>query len=498
MKNNNSNSYRHTLKYAGLFGGVQGLNVLIGLVRNKLVAIILGPAGMGLVSLYNSVVTLLSTATSMGMSMSGVKNVSEAYDAAPDSSQLADRVKLVRSLCLALAFAGILLCVLFSHVLSQLVFGDSCHKWSFVALAPVVGMTTMMTGELSIMKGARMLRSIAQISIVNVVAALIISIPLFYFYGTRGIIPSFLFLTTSQFAFSLHYSCKRFPWRVSMRMGFLKKGSKILRLGIAFVLAGVFGTGADFLIRQFLNQNGSLDAVGLYNAGYMLTMVYGGLVFSAMETDFFPRLSAVAPGNIMMQNDVVNKQIEVSLILISPMLTAFITFLPVIVPLLFSHKFIAVISMSQVIVIAMYLRALRLPMSYIALAKSDSRSFLFLEGMYAVVEYFLVCLMFKSHGLLGAGYALVLTAVFDFTMLTIYTYYKYRFKLSRGVVRLSLVMLPLGIASYSASVLLHGAAYWIVGILLAVLTIIASLFVLHRKTHLMSALKKKIGQKFGR
>lgn len=497
MKNNNSNSYRHTLKYAGLFGGVQGLNVLIGLVRNKLVAIILGPAGMGLVSLYNSAVTLLSTATSMGMSMSGVKNVSEAYDAAPDSSQLADRVKLVRSLCLALAFVGILVCVLFSNMLSQLVFGDNCHKWSFVALAPVVGMTTMMTGELSIMKGARMLRSIAQISIVNVVAALIISIPLFYFYGTRGIIPSFLFLTTSQFAFSLHYSCKRFPWRVSMRTGFLKKGNKILRLGVAFVLAGVFGTGADFLIRQFLNQNGSLDAVGLYNAGYMLTMVYGGLVFSAMETDFFPRLSAVPPGNIMMQNDVVNKQIEVSMILISPMLTAFITFLPVIVPLLFSHKFVAVISMSQVIVIAMYLRALRLPMSYIALAKGDSRSFLFLEGMYAVVEYFLVCLMFKLHGLLGAGYALVFTAVFDFTMLTIYTYYKYGFKMSRGVVRLSLVMLPLGIASYSASVLLHGAAYWIVGILLAVFTIIASLFVLHRKTHLMSALKKKIGQKFG-
>ena len=36
--------YGHVLKYTGIFGGVQGLNILIGLVRNKLVAVILGPA----------------------------------------------------------------------------------------------------------------------------------------------------------------------------------------------------------------------------------------------------------------------------------------------------------------------------------------------------------------------------------------------------------------------------------------------------------------------
>ena len=44
----NENSYGHVLKYTGIFGGVQGLNILISLVRNKLVALLLGPAGMGL------------------------------------------------------------------------------------------------------------------------------------------------------------------------------------------------------------------------------------------------------------------------------------------------------------------------------------------------------------------------------------------------------------------------------------------------------------------
>ena len=99
MKNDNTNTYKHTLKYTGLFGGVQGLNILIGLVRNKFVALILGPAGMGLVSLYNSAITLLSTASSMGMSMSGVKGISEAYDSEGESMRLKENIRLVRSLC---------------------------------------------------------------------------------------------------------------------------------------------------------------------------------------------------------------------------------------------------------------------------------------------------------------------------------------------------------------------------------------------------------------
>ena len=59
MSKKRDDSYSHVLKYTGVFGGVQGLNVLVGLVRNKFVAMLLGPGGMGLVSLFNTTVQLL-------------------------------------------------------------------------------------------------------------------------------------------------------------------------------------------------------------------------------------------------------------------------------------------------------------------------------------------------------------------------------------------------------------------------------------------------------
>lgn len=56
------------------------LNMLVGVVRNKMVAMILGPGGMGLLSLFNSTIKLVSESTNMGISMSGVKTISQNFD----------------------------------------------------------------------------------------------------------------------------------------------------------------------------------------------------------------------------------------------------------------------------------------------------------------------------------------------------------------------------------------------------------------------------------
>lgn len=60
-----------------------------------------------------------------------------------------------------------------------------------------------------------------------------------------------------------------------------------MRVGIAFVFAGIIGSGSEFVIRSFLNNVGNEETVGLYNACYMMVFTYAGMVFSAMETDFF-------------------------------------------------------------------------------------------------------------------------------------------------------------------------------------------------------------------
>ena len=121
MARENEKIYSHVLKFTGLFGGVQGLNVLIGLVRNKFVALLLGPGGMGLVSLFNTTVQLISQATHLGIWFSAVRHISEYYDAG-DMEKAAHYVKVVRGWCLLTALLGMLLCVVLGPFLSNTTF----------------------------------------------------------------------------------------------------------------------------------------------------------------------------------------------------------------------------------------------------------------------------------------------------------------------------------------------------------------------------------------
>ena len=145
-------SYSHILKYTGIFGGVQGLNIVIGLVRNKFVALLLGPTGMGLTSLFNSTLTFMSQATSLGISFSAVKHISGIIDSG-DEAAIAHYIKVVRAWSLVTAVLGTVLCALLGPLLSDYTFSWGDHTLHFILLAPVVGMLAITGGETAILKG---------------------------------------------------------------------------------------------------------------------------------------------------------------------------------------------------------------------------------------------------------------------------------------------------------------------------------------------------------
>lgn len=489
-----TDSYSHVLKYTGLFGGVQGMNILVGLIRNKLVAMILGPAGMGLISLFNSTINLLSNSTNLGISMSAVKNISEIYDSGKEE-ELHRIIRMIRSWSLLTALLGMLVCIVLSPLLSEWTFGWGNHTLHFVLLSPVVAIMAITGGEMAILKGTRQLRSLASVSVYNVVFALFTSVPLYYFFGEAAIVPSLVVMALVQMALTINHSYRMFPLRISHEKEVLAEGMSMVKLGIAFVVAGILGSGAEFLIRSYLSYTSSLATVGLYTAGYMMAITYSGMVFSAMETDFFPRLSA-CNGFTTSTNTIVNRQIEVSLLLIAPLLVFFTISLPVLMPLLYSGKFTPVIGMMQVMVFAMYFRALKLPMAYMPLAKGDSRSYLLLEAIYDIVLVVAVILAFNKWGLLGCGIAITATGILDFVIILLYMTYKYQFRLSWRVRQYALLQLPFGIAAYLLTFVESPWVYWVGGLLLGFASLAVSVQILRKKTTLWESLKSRFVKKF--
>lgn len=126
--------------------------------------------------------------------------------------------------------------------------------------------------------------------------------PAYWLWGLRGIIPALLATTATTYALNLHATTAHHPFNIQLHTAFLRQGLPMLKLGLAYILAGVMTTGAELAVRMFLTrQTDGLACVGLYAAGFTLIVSYARIILVAMDSDYFPRLSA-AIGNRREQN----------------------------------------------------------------------------------------------------------------------------------------------------------------------------------------------------
>ena len=113
-------SYRHIFKYTSLFGFVQALYVLLSVVRNKLTAVLIGAAGMGLADLYARSIELLGNLTNFGLGVSAVKRLSQLRSEGESLKRLHGHIRLIRTWVLLTALFGAAVTLVLSPLVSVL------------------------------------------------------------------------------------------------------------------------------------------------------------------------------------------------------------------------------------------------------------------------------------------------------------------------------------------------------------------------------------------
>lgn len=486
----NDATYDHIVKYTGLFGGVQGLNMLINIVRNKITASLLGSSGIGLINIYNKVAGLIGQATNLGISFSAVKHVAELSDTA-DTGRRNELIDTVRMWCLMTAALGILVGTTLSPWISWWTFRNYDYTFTFCIVSLIVAMGTVTAGEIAILKGLKQLKKVAIISIFSALGTLLVSIPIYYFGGLNGVVSALAASNATVLGIHLYYTAQVAPWRRSIATyRSIRQGVPMAKLGIAYILAGVIGQGADFLISTFILNHGSLAHVGLYNTGFLLVTYVGSLLFTSVEADFFPRLSALTH-DVKRMNKTINQQIEVCVLLITPCLIAEVIAMPLIVRILYTAQFAQAVPMATFATFYLFFKSMTLPVAYLALAKGDSKTFFIAELLYGIFVAIAVPVGFMRHGLAGAGFALSLANLFD--LLMIYTFYsiKYGFRPALRPMGAYLIQFLLLGTSVYASTLSGTPARWVLGIAALLLSALLSLYQLHRKTNFISHLLRR-------
>lgn len=486
-------TYDHVLKYTGLFGGVQGLTMLISIVRNKLVSLLLGPAGIGLIGTFNVVMNLINQATNFGVSFSAVKHIAELNtNEGSNISEIRHYISVVRTWSLTTGLFGMLITLILSPIISYLTFDNYEYACDFALLSPMALTLALSGGELAILKGLKKLKRVALTSILGAISTLIICIPLYWVMGMRGVALSLLISNVVALIILLNFSCNVASWQTSIfsRKSYLD-GMPMLKLGIGYIIAGIFGQGAELIIRTMILHLGTLSDVGLYNSGYMMAVAYTSIVFIAMEADYFPRLSE-AKCSVPRQNFTVNQQIEICVLLIAPILIIFVMAMPFVVQILYSNKFVEAVPMTICASLYMFFRALTLPVAYLSLAHGDSKMYMCTELVYDIFIAIAIPLGYYLAGLKGTGIALSVAGVFDMVM--IYSLYvrKYKFCFSRRLTGFYLFQLALLTLTIYSSLEFETGTRWAINIAAALISFSLSFRILSRETSLVSKIKERL------
>lgn len=386
---------------------------------------------MGIASLFNSTLNLIFSLSSLGLDKSGVRDIAAA-DLPENGGNVSRTIQILRKLVFASALLGAVVMVIFSSLLSEFAFGDKSYSWGFVWLALALIFKQLTSGQLAILQGLRKLKYLAKANLWGSFLGLVATLPLYYFFGIKGIVPAIIIATIISFILTLYFSNKIAKGKESITIKeAFREGKPMVNLGIMLSISGIVTLLAAYLVQIYISQSGTVSQVGLYNAGFVILNSYVGLIFNAMATDYFPRLSAIAT-EIVKVRRTVYEQAFIAILLITPIIILFLIFAPYIIFLLYSREFIPIIGLVSWGILGMVFKAVSFSMGYIIIAKGDSKLFIRTAIGFNIIMITGNILGYYYLGLTGLGISFFIYYIVHFAILKTITYKRYQFYFEKG------------------------------------------------------------------
>jgi len=399
-----SSSYGRIVKSSAVIGGSSVINILLGIVRTKVLAVLLGPAGIGIAGLYSSVLDLGKTIAGMGVNTSGVRQIADSVGTG-DTTRIAVTVFVLRRVSLILGLLGGIALAALAHPIAQFTFSDPTYAPAIMVLGIAIFFSTVSAGQGALVQGVRRIGDLARLSVLGSLYGTIFSIPIVYVFGQRGIAIYLVCVAACGALSSWWYARKVKVEAVQLSWAQFKTGSwALIQLGFVLMGAGLLTLGAAYIVRVLVVRELGLDQAGQFQAAWTISGLYVGIVLQAMGADFYPRLSA-AGADTAVTNRLVNEQTEVGLLLAGPGVLGTLTLAPMVIQLFYSSKFHLAAELLQWNCLGMFLRVLSWPMGYVLLARGEKKLFFLTELAANAVYLLLTWIGLSRFGLAGTGVA---------------------------------------------------------------------------------------------
>jgi O-antigen/teichoic acid export membrane protein len=414
---NKNESKKQILKSSSIIGGASFITILIGLVKVKALAVLLGPAGIGLMGLLTTLMASGSSLFGMGLATSGVRQL--VVDGGTNEKFYLVKKALFTANFL-LGILAFVFFILFSSQISEFLFKSSEQVYSVYVIGFGVFITLISSSQMALLQGLRKITELAKVKVISALLATVTGLLIVFNYDEQGI-PFFIITLPLATGIIAYIYTKKLPKiePIKFRLKQLKpQWHSMITFGFVFMLTGLMSTGCQLLVRYIINLELNIEAVGYFQASWAVSMTYIGFVLGAMGADYYPRLTQIIDEKDR-SNQLANDQTEIAIIIAAPVLLGMLAFAPVVIQMLYSNEFTASIEILRWQVLGDVLKVIAWPIGFILLAKGKGKLFFCTELLWNMGYVLFIYLGVSVFGIEVTGYAFVF--VYLIYLIVIYT-----------------------------------------------------------------------------
>lgn len=484
------NSYRQIFRTSAIMGSVSVVSIVISIIRVKVIAVLLGPAGIGLMGLYNNIMSVATTLAGCGMGSSGVRQIA-ASAGEQEVLGIARRALWLSNLMLGLI--GMSLLWLLRDSVSIWVFDDTAHAGQVGWLGLGVLLSLIAGSQAALLQGLRRIGDLARVNIISAFIGAVVGLLAIYLLREEGIIWFVLSAPAISVLVAWYYAQRLPPPRSGYEwQAILQQWLTMLKLGIPLMAAALLTLVTQLAVRSIVVRELGLDASGYFQAAWAISMSYVVIVLGAMGTDYLPRLTEVIHDH-KRAGKLVNEQAEMALLISAPILLAMVTLAPLVINLLYTESFHPAVEILRWQVLGDILKVSGWPMGFIVVAQGRGGLFIITQLTWNLVYLGVIVLGINEYGLIVTGVGFWIAYIIGYSVVNIVAMRLIGFKLDR---RNGLFTLILSLAG-GLVLFLSSQSSWVGPTVGLLLTSVVSVYSFRRLDSLID-LRGWLQQKFGR
>ena len=431
-------------------GGASLIALGLAVVATKIFAVVLGPAGIGLISLVRQTyqaALMLGTLNGQTAIAQGIASREETTQAGYLSTVF--WILLLGGGTVALAF------LLFPSQVSLSVMGredqGSAQVIRWLSLAVLAGVASVYLS--GILNGHRAIGRLALLQIFGAAVAAVLAYPIALLLrgghtpalALQIVLPA-VAVSVLGLVFVMRGGWVPKPFRRADLHFDVGAAQGFLRLSAALLLSGGLATSVPLVVRAIAVRRFGLPGVGLFDVAWTISMNYVLLAMASFSTYYVPSLSRLSESSD--RRELIHRVLRLSIVLMVPLVVTTTVLKPVVVRVLYTSAFMPALDIMRWMLIGDYFKVTSWVFALTMIAYADVKTFVCTEivwGGLSVGGAAFALLYLDSLQGVGANFVCVHATYLVFILL--YVTSRHHFVLDFPIARTWLIGLGLILAA---------------------------------------------------